>query len=103
MDIESIKLISETVKTLGTQGQSAFIWWIAVDFAKFALAAIGWTIFAIFAMKWGLRALLGREEAALLELRSILQVGSPGKLIQEEINDIIAVTRNLKEKSRSPG
>lgn len=40
MNIEEIKMITETISTLGVQGKEAFIWWLILDKGLCFLVAV---------------------------------------------------------------
>lgn len=96
MDIDQLKLILETVTSLGAEGKSAFIWWLVLDKGIQALIWAGFfTVFYRVAM------------AALTSIRSVnefcnfrdrLSIGSPGALTNGEITRTVEVISRLIEK-----
>lgn len=100
MDIETVKTIAETVKTLGIEGKGAFLWWIAADFAKTLVTGGATTAVVIVAIKAVLIACRSDAEMAMLTLRGMLGVGCPGALSDREVREIVAEVAKLIEKSK---
>ena len=101
MDIETVKVIAETVKTLGQQGGEVFLWWIAADFVKTLLGILAAIFCAYNLLKALISALNGEAETTLLQLRGMLGVGSPGELTARECREIVAKVAELKADKKN--
>jgi hypothetical protein len=73
MNIEELKLVLETIATLGAQGKEAFIWWVVLDKIPFFVlwaAFIGLLFFITKSVKK-----YNSDEQFLTSLRDILGYG----------------------------
>ena len=101
MNIEELKLVLETIRTLSGDATTAAYWYFGLEFAKFAL---GWLVGA-----WLAGALIktvaaasgvGADEAFMRECRDALGTGCRGGLIDTERVETQAAIRKLIRESK---
>lgn len=84
MNTEELTILMDTLRSLGADGKTAFIWWLVFDKL---IPAIGWVI-AVCVMTFGLgRPAMSvfRCENYLRDLRDRLGIGSPGYMTDSEM------------------
>lgn len=102
MDIEQLKLVIETVKSVSGDAQAVAIWWLVLDkllpiIAWLIVAALAYKIISVLVHK----VLLEKEcEETLKILRDTLGCGY-GYLSQEERNRIVKKVIELNAKDKS--
>ena len=101
MDIEQLKLVIETVKSVSGDAQAVAIWWLVLDKL---LPIIAWLIVAAGVYKiisvFGHKVILEKEcEETLKILRDALGVGY-GYLSQDERNRLIKKVIELNAKDK---
>jgi hypothetical protein len=86
MDIEQLKLILETLRTMGEAGKDAFIWWILLDKA---LPVLAWLL-TFCGLIWLVLRIVGAisSDSHMARLRDDLGVGRPGELINSEVAEV---------------
>lgn len=96
MDIEQLKLVVEAISQLGIQGKEAFIWWLLFDKM---LPVICWLTTLVFVgvCIFKLVRLLHGNEGKLMDIRDMLEVGSPGFFTEEEFGSVVREIRRLQE------
>ena len=101
MNIEELKSILETVRSLSGDASTAAYWYFGLEFAKFV---IGWlvgagvvlTLFKTLATTNG----VGVDEAFMRECRNALGTGCRGYLDQEEREHTQAAIRKLIQERK---
>ena len=51
MDIESLKMVIDMMKEIGTNGREVFVWWLIAYYAKFYIFGFLWTGIGFFSIK----------------------------------------------------
>ena len=102
MNIEELKLVLETVRTLSGDTTTAAYWYFGLEFAKFVLgwlvgAGVILTLVKTIAMANG----VGADEAFMRECRDVLGTGCRGYLDQEEREHTQAAIRKLIQESKA--
>ena len=101
MNIEELKLILETIRSLSGDATTAAYWYFGLDFVKFAL---GWIVGAwlvwISIMTVAKANGVGADEDFMCECRDALGTGCRGGLLQEERRATQAAIRKLIQESK---
>lgn len=87
MNAEELTILMDTLRELGGDGKTAFIWWLVFDKL---LPVIGW-ITAVAILVFGLARpmfVLVTAESFMRNLRDRLNIGSPGHLTASEMKDV---------------
>jgi hypothetical protein len=96
MDIEQLKLVIETVKSVSGDAQTVAITWLLLDKL---LPVIAWLIAGFGAFKLTARLLLNfNSHKDMCDIRDMLGIGVPGHLMDCERNKILAKIRELAKK-----
>ncbi len=96
MNPEELKLIVETITTLGAQGKEAFIWFLVF---KYGISALLWmTLFpaVLYTIYRVGRLMQGQEADWLRTVRKITHPSICGYIDEGEANAIIAEVVRLK-------
>ena len=101
MNIEELKLILETIRSLSGDASSAAYWYFGLEFAKFVLgwlvgAWLAFTIIKTVAKASG----IGADEAFMRECRDALGTGMRGYLDDDERAETQRVIRQLIQESK---
>jgi hypothetical protein len=98
VDIEQLKLILETLATMGESGKDAFIWWLVLDKV---LPVFGWIVTFSGFIFIALRVInMSSNLQKLEELRDALGVGSYGSITNWEIDETLKKAMQIvKSKS----
>jgi hypothetical protein len=101
MNIEELKLILETIRSLTGDASTAAYWYFGLEFAKFVL---GWLVGAgvvLTFLKTVAKANgVGSDEAFMRECRDALGTGCRGGLSVTERYDTQQAIRNLIQESK---
>jgi hypothetical protein len=100
MNIEELKLILDTIKSLSGDASTAAYWYFGLEFAKFVL---GWLVgagVALTIIKTVAKASsIGADEAFMRECRDALGTGPRGGLTDNERYDTQQAIRKLIKES----
>ena len=101
MNIEELKLILETIRSLTGDASTAAYWYFGLEFAKFALgwlvgAGVVLTLIKTVATASG----VGVDETFMRECRDALGTGCRGYLDQEEREHTQAAIRKLIQERK---
>ena len=101
MNIEELKSILETVRSLSGDASTAAYWYFGLEFAKFVLgwlvgAGVVLTLIKTIATENG----VGVDEAFMRECRNALGTGCRGYLDQEEREHTQAAIRKLIQERK---
>ena len=101
MNIEELKLVLETIRTLSGDASTAAYWYFGLEFAKFVLgwlvgAGVVLTLIKTIAMANG----VGADEAFMRECREALGTGCRGPLIEDERAATQQAIRKLIQESK---
>ena len=93
MEMEQLKLIMETLTTMGEAGKDAFIWWLVLDKL---IPVIAWLlVFSGFLLLvFYITRVLSVFER-FKELRDVLDIGSPGAMTTYEAEHTIRKALSL--------
>lgn len=96
MDTEQLRMILDTLRTMGDTGQSAFIWWLVFDKA---LPLLVWLV-TFAGLLWIAMKLIERIGISGIgeQVRDILGVGSPGVMTPNEVRETLERVRELAAK-----
>jgi uncharacterized membrane protein len=101
MNIEELKLVLETIRSLTGDATSAAYWYFGLEFAKFVL---GWLVGAgvVLTITRMIVTLSGsgRDEEFMRECRDELRIGSRGALDEAERAVTQRAIRKLIEESK---
>ena len=101
MNIEELKLILETIRSLSGDASTAAYWYFGLEFAKFVL---GWLVGAGVVLTIARMIVTlsgnGRDEAFMRECRDALHIGSRGVLGERERDETQRVIRKLIQESK---
>jgi hypothetical protein len=101
MNIEELKLILDTIKSLSGDATTATYWYFGLEFAKFVLLLVGglgvtcWVVHKICQANG-----VGADEAFMRECRDALGTGYCGSLIDEERTATQRAIRQLIQESK---
>lgn len=96
MDIDQLKLILETVTSLGAEGKSAFIWWLVLDKG---IPALIWAGFFTIFYRVAMAALTSiRAVNEFCNFRDRLGTGTHGVLSNAELSRTVEAIARLIEK-----
>ena len=101
MNIEELKLILETIRSLSGDASTAAYWYFGLEFAKdiiILFTLVGGTMWGI--SKAGQAAGVGADEDFMRECRDALGTGCYGGLTQEERRATQAAIRKLIRESK---
>ena len=96
MDTEQLKMILETLRTMGAAGHDAFVWWLLLDKA---LPVLAWllTFCGLVWLAWCLIQRVGVNGAGE-QVRDALGVGSPGPMLPSEARETLRRVREMMEQ-----
>lgn len=96
MDTEQLKMILETLRTMGAAGQDAFVWWLLLDKA---LPIAAWLV-TFAGLLWLALHLIQRIGVGGVgeQVRDLLGVGSPGPMTGGEARETMRRVREMVEK-----
>ena len=101
MNIEELKLILETIRSLSGDASTAAYWYFGLEFAKFVL---GWLVGAgvVLAIARTIVTLSGAglDEAFMRECRDALRIGCRGALVEDEREATQQAIRKLIQESK---
>ena len=101
MNIEELKLVLDTIKSLSGDASGAAYWYFGLEFAKFVL---GWFVgagVALTTIKTVAKASgIGADEAFMRECRDALRIGCRGGLVEDERAETQRVIRRLIQESK---
>ena len=96
MDIEQLKLVIETVKSVSGDAQAVAIWWLVLDKL---LPVIAWLIVGCGAFKLLSRLILNiNSHKDMCDIRDMLGIGISGPLMEVERKQVLAKIRELSKK-----
>lgn len=100
MDIEQLKLITETLSSLGAEAKTVAIWWMVLDKVLPLIATVTsiWLVGTI-----SVRVIIACSSAdrAMRQLRDLLRTGPGGHLTLQEIDATVAEVVRLKNAEES--
>lgn len=101
MNIEELKLVLETIRSLTGDATSAAYWYFGLEFAKFVLgwlvgAWLAWSLIKTVVVASG----VGADEAFMRECRDALRIGCRGGLIEDERAATQQAIRKLIKESK---
>ena len=101
MNIEELKLVLDTIKSLSGDASTAAYAYFGLEFAKFVIGwAVGaWVVFSAIKMVVKLNG-GDQDEAFIRECRDALHIGSSGDLLRSERRDTYTVIRQLIQESK---
>lgn len=105
MNIEELKLVLETIRSLSGDASTAAYWYFGLEFAKYVL---GWLVSAgvILTMILTITRTItvangvGADEAFMRECRDELRIGCRGALVEDERRATQAAIRKLVWESK---
>jgi hypothetical protein len=101
MNIEELKLVLETIRSLTGDASTAAYAYFGLEFAKFVL---GWLVGAGLVLTIARMIVSlsgnGRDEAFMRECRDALRIGCQGSLLESERAATQQVIRNLIKESK---
>jgi hypothetical protein len=101
MNIEELKLILETIRSLTGDATSAAYWYFGLEFAKFVLGwLVGAGVVLTFLKTVAISNGLGADEAFMRECRDALGTGFRGGLSPTERYDTQQAIRKLIKESK---
>jgi len=96
MNIEELKLVLETIRSLAGDATSAAYWYFGLEFAKFVLSwFVGAGVVLTIARTIVTLSGNGRDELFMCECRDALHIGSRGSLTENERAATKQAIRNL--------
>lgn len=96
MDIEQLKLVIETVKSVSGDAQTVAIVWLLLDKL---LPVIAWLVVGVGAFKLLSRLILNiNSHKDMCDIRDMLGIGVPGHLMDCERSKVLAKIRELAKK-----
>jgi len=96
MDIEQLKLVIETVKSVSGDAQSVAIAWLLLDKL---LPVIAWLIAGFGVFKLATRLLLNLNSYKdMCDIRDMLGIGVPGHITERERSEVLAKIKDLAKK-----
>ena len=101
MNIEELKLILDTIKSLSGDASTAAYWYFGLEFAKFVLLTVG----GLGASCWVVHKIcqangVGADEAFMRECRDALSIGCRGGLVEDERAETQRVIRKLIQERK---
>ena len=101
MNIEELKLVLETIRSLTGDASTAAYWYFGLEYAKFVLGlAVGaWLALTLIRMIVALSG-NGRDEMFMCECRDALRIGCRGILTVNERDLTQQAIRNLIQESK---
>jgi hypothetical protein len=101
MNIEELKLILDTIRSLSGDASTAAYWYFGLEFVKFVLgwlvsAGVALTIIKTIAKANG----IGAAEAFMRECRDALCIGCHGVLVEDERAETQRVIRQLIQERK---
>jgi hypothetical protein len=101
MNIEELKLVLETIRSLTGDASTAAYWYFGLEFAKFVL---GWLVGAGVVLTIARMIVTlsgsGRDEKFMRECRDALRIGCRGGLVEDEREETQQVIRKLIMESK---
>ena len=97
MDNTQLKMILDTLQTMGAAGHDAFVWWLLLDKA---LPVVGWllTFAGLVWLAWHLILPIGMLSIGE-QVRDILGIGCAGPLTPGEARETLRRLKELAGKS----
>ncbi len=101
MDNTQLKMILDTLQTMGATGHDAFVWWLLLDKA---LPVVGWllTFAGLVWLAWRLIPRLGMLSFGE-QVRDILGVGCDGPLTPREARETLRRLNALRRLNELAG
>jgi len=101
MNIEELKIVLDTIRSLSGDATSAAYWYFGLEFAKFVLgllvgAGVALTIIKTVVVASG----VGADEAFMRECRDALRIGCRGGLVEDERYATQQAIRKLIKESK---
>lgn len=94
--MEELKVIVNLIQQLGVEGKTAFIWWLVMDKG---LHFVFWIVFTVTGFYCLSRLIVNILVAKYIqELRDLMEIGSPGNITLQEINQMFSWVIKHKEK-----
>lgn len=101
MNIEELKLVLETIRSLSGDASTAAYWYFGLDFAKFVLSwFVGAGLLLTIARTIVTLSGNGRDELFMCECRDALRIGSRGSFTENERAATQQVIRELIKESK---
>ena len=101
MNIEELKLVLETIRSLSGNASTAAYWYFGLEFAKFVLGwLVGAGVVLTFLKTVAVSNGLGVDEAFMRECRDALGTGVRGGLAPTERYDTQQAIRKLIKESK---
>lgn len=97
MNTEQLKMILDTLQTMGAAGHDAFVWWLVLDKA---LPVLGWLL-TFSGLVWLAWHLMQRIDACSIgeQVRDAVGVGSAGPLVPSEARETLKRVHELVKKN----
>lgn len=84
--MQELQMILNTLAQIGEAGKEAFIWWLIMDKG---LPFLGWIITLLLITKGVIVTIRSfTYEKTVQELRDLMDIGSPGCIVQHEIESM---------------
>ena len=101
MNIEELKLVLETIRSLSGDASTAAYWYFGLEFAKFVLSwLVGAGVMLTIARMIVSLSGNGRDELFMCECRDALHIGSRGNLTENERAATQQAIRKLIQESK---
>lgn len=100
MNIEELKLVLETIRTLSGDASTAAYWYFGLQFAKDIIILFTLVGGFLWIVRKVIQFTVGRDEEFMCECRDALHIGSRGIFIQEERRATQAAIRKLIQESK---
>jgi len=106
MNIEELKLILQTVQSLGADTKDFAMWWLAYEAFRVVLNFVGlvggvWVIAYTLLRIFSIGSVSEKSERFMKDMRKILSTGTPGHLSDSEFDDTAALLHELALKHRA--
>jgi hypothetical protein len=101
MNIEELKLILETIRSLSGDASAAAYWYFGLEFAKHLIdyAVLAYVVFLIFRLA-SQAVGLGQDTDFVRECRDLLRIGTSGMLSEGERRATHQAIRKLIEERK---
>lgn len=94
--MEELKVIVNLIQQLGVEGKTAFIWWLVMDKGLHFVFRIVFTVTGFYCLSKLIVNILAAKY--IQELRDLMEIGSPGNITLQEINQMVSWIIKHKEK-----
>ena len=101
MDIEQLKLVLDLLRDLGSNGQTAVIWWLVLDNVMPIIGLLSGLGMVVWGATTIIRAANTSTTLLLGRWRDQLRIGAPGMLYPSERAEVISRIDSLINTSRS--